>query len=478
MNTGILKNILSIGLALMMAGAGYIQAADDRRVTRYSEAELDQLLAPIALYPDVLLSQILMAATYPLEVVEAHRWVERHPGVEGDEAVDAVTDQDWDPSVKALVGFPQVLARMDDDLEWTRSIGDAYLGQEEDVVEAVQRLRDHAYTQGALAPTEHTRVYRERDIVYIEPVSTSIIHVPYYSTRHVYSNWWWPDYPPHYWGPPRGVAPESRFFWGSGVRVTPRFFFSSFHWHNRHIVLLDRDNFLGHYSGPTHLEQRYRGHQRWYHNPHHRRGILYPGYYEPVHYSIIRNSDRRYYQGWSRDSYYPWRDQHRHRNQWQRKAPDRSDRRDDRSQRGPDRRPPAAGEFDRENNSRQWAKRTNAGGKTDGDRAGDTRARGVSQPHSQDRQRIAGPYRRADNHKPPFSAGARAHAQGSWQREHTPRAKSTRSHSEGVLRRSAAGRDNSVRPGTRSAYIEPTGRGSESTHFRNSTARERLFSRR
>ena len=331
MKTGIFKFVTCIGIVLLSAVASLGYSADSQRDTRYSEAELDQMLAPVALYPDVLLSQVLMAATYPLEVVEAQRWVTQNPGLEGDAAVDAVAERDWDPSVKALVAFPQVLARMDDDLRWTQAVGDAYLGQEEDVVEAIQRLRDNAYAQGTLEPTEHTRVYREREIVYIEPVSTNIIHVPYYSTRHVYSNWWWPDYPPHYWGPPVGATLGPRFYWGSGIQVAPRFFFSAFHWHNRHIVLVDRHNYLNHYPRLNHLDQRYVGHQRWYHNPLHRRGVLYPRYYEPPHHSFIRNSDRRYYDGWSRDSYYPWRDQQRHRNDWQRQNPDTNWRRDDSS---------------------------------------------------------------------------------------------------------------------------------------------------
>ena len=96
----------------------------------YSQAELDRMLAPIALYPDALLSQILMAATYPLEVVEAARWTRSYPGLRGDEAVRAVQDRDWDPSVKSLVAFPNILQRMDENLDWTRSLGDAFLEQE------------------------------------------------------------------------------------------------------------------------------------------------------------------------------------------------------------------------------------------------------------------------------------------------------------------------------------------------------------
>ena len=98
-------------------------------VPLFSQAELDQILAPVALYPDQLLSQVLMAATYPLEVVQAARWSREHPGLQGQEAVRAVDDKAWDPSVKSLVAFPNLLARMDENLEWTRRLGDAFLAQ-------------------------------------------------------------------------------------------------------------------------------------------------------------------------------------------------------------------------------------------------------------------------------------------------------------------------------------------------------------
>src|SRR6056297_3637608 len=114
----------------------------------FSEAELDQLLAPIALYPDALLSQVLIAATYPLEIVSAARWSRDNPDLDGENAVAAVADRDWDPSVKALVAFPDLLARLDQDLEWTRNLGDAVLLQEQDVMDSIQFLRARAGRAG------------------------------------------------------------------------------------------------------------------------------------------------------------------------------------------------------------------------------------------------------------------------------------------------------------------------------------------
>jgi hypothetical protein len=195
----------------------------------FSEAELDQMLAPIALYPDVLLSQILMAATYPLEVISASRWSKENPGLEGEDAVNAASEKDWDPSVISLVGFPEVLQRMDEDLDWTRQLGDAFLAQEEDVVDSIQRLRQMAYKAGNLTTNEHLRVEREREVIIIEPADVRVVYVPYYSTRVIYGSYWhWSHYPPIYWGPPVGFYSGASFYWGRGYRISSGFYFCLF----------------------------------------------------------------------------------------------------------------------------------------------------------------------------------------------------------------------------------------------------------
>ena len=117
---------------------GQARAADDGY---FSQAELDSMLAPVALYPDSVLSHVLIAATYPLEVIQAARWSREHPGLRGEDAVDAVEYQDWDASVKALVAFPDLLQRMDEDLQWTQNLGDAFLVQEEEVIASIGRYR-------------------------------------------------------------------------------------------------------------------------------------------------------------------------------------------------------------------------------------------------------------------------------------------------------------------------------------------------
>lgn len=211
--------------------------AQERSV--FSRAELDQMLAPVALYPDALLSQILMASTYPLEVVQAARWSRANPGYRGQDAVNAVDPMDWDPSVKSLVAFPQVLAMMDERIDWTQRLGEAFLAQQAEVMDAVQALRHRAAVAGNLNSGEQLNVI-ERDGAYIiEPAQAHLVHVPYYDPTIVYGPWWWPAYPPVYWGPPAGyfVGPAyyPGLYWGSGIRISLGFFFGAFDWHHRHV---------------------------------------------------------------------------------------------------------------------------------------------------------------------------------------------------------------------------------------------------
>src|SRR5437667_5888454 len=136
-----------------------------------TQQELDQMLAPIALYPDSLLSQIFMASTYPLEVVEAARWSRTNPGLKGEEAVNAADQRDWDASVKSLAAFPQVLAMMDQQLEWPHGLGDVFIAQEPQVMETVQSLRQKAYAAGNLRSTEQADVAQHGEALAIAPAT-------------------------------------------------------------------------------------------------------------------------------------------------------------------------------------------------------------------------------------------------------------------------------------------------------------------
>jgi len=167
--------------------------------------ELEQLVAPIALYPDALLAQILMACTYPLEIVSAARWVEVNPTLQDQALEDALQTQPWDPSVKSLTAFPQVLTMMNDKLDWTQKLGDAFLAQQKDVMDAVQGLRTKAQSQGNLQTTTEQKVIVEQPagsqttIVKIEPANPQVVYVPTYNPTVVYGAWPYPAYPPYYY---------------------------------------------------------------------------------------------------------------------------------------------------------------------------------------------------------------------------------------------------------------------------------------
>ncbi len=266
-----MKRLLAVLLSLLVA----LPAAYAQERKTFPQAELDQMLAPVALYPDPLLSQVLMASTYPLEIVEAARWARANPGLQGDEAVRAVADKDWDPSVKSLLAFPDLLARMDEQLDWTRRLGDAFLAQEEQVMATVQQLRQRAQASGNLAPDERQRVVSEGGTIAIEPANPQVVYVPYYDPHVVYGPWWWSAYPPVAWAPWPGYAVvRPGFWWGVGIGITTGFFYGGFDWHHGHVKVVHAHNY---YVKPAY-PHRYAGHKpvqpgRWQHDNWHRRGV-------------------------------------------------------------------------------------------------------------------------------------------------------------------------------------------------------------
>src|SRR6478609_6914087 len=175
----------------------------------FSPAELDQILAPIALYPDSLLSQILMAAGYPLEIVEAARWLRANPNAKGDAALKAVADKSWDVAVKSLVAFPSVLSQLDEHLDWTQKIGDALIGQQQDVATSIQRLRARAAEAGNLKSgkeqTVTTQTQGSETIYAIQPTDPEVVYVPSYDPNSAYGQWPDSSYPPTYYPPPGGA---------------------------------------------------------------------------------------------------------------------------------------------------------------------------------------------------------------------------------------------------------------------------------
>lgn len=222
--------ILSGSIILTTAPTGFAQETNQNPSiptisAKPTEQQLQQLVAPIALYPDSLVAQIFAASTYPAEIVEADRWLQANPDLKGEQLAQAVNQQSWDPSVKALTEFPSVLENMDKNLSWTSSLGEAYINDEKGVMKAVQDMREKAKKAGNLKSTSQLNVTQQGKTIVIEPANPEVVYVPEYNPWIVYGapiiawpGWYW--YPGLYWTSP-GIA----FGVGFGIG-----FFGGFAW--------------------------------------------------------------------------------------------------------------------------------------------------------------------------------------------------------------------------------------------------------
>jgi uncharacterized membrane protein YgcG len=241
---------------------------------KFKKEELEQMLAPIALYPDSLLSQILMASTYPIELVEAERWMKQNKDLKGDELDRALQEKTWDSSVKSLCHFPEVLYAMSEKLDQTTKLGDAFLAQQDDVMNTIQELRRKALKEGNLKTTKEQKVVVEDDVIRIEPVEPEVIYVPIYDPFYVYGPWWYPAYPPYYWYYPPGAVIAGGFI-GFGLGIFVGIGISSWSWFDWHHHHLDIDI---HKTGRFNRFDRGRWdfeRHVWRHEPYHRRGVAY-----------------------------------------------------------------------------------------------------------------------------------------------------------------------------------------------------------
>jgi hypothetical protein len=281
----------------------------------FQPEELEQLVAPIALHPDALLAQVLMASTYPLEVVQAARFVKDNANLKGEPLNEALKKQSWDDSVKSLVTFPQVLTMMNDKLDWLQKLGDAFLAQQQDLMAAVQRLRARAQSSGQLKTTPEQNVLVEPaaavastppateaqpgasttvqvvqappTVIRIEPANPQVVAVPAYDPTIVYGAWPYPAYPPYYPYPPGYFATGALVF-GAGVAVGAALWGGA-DWHGGEVNINNNisNNFTNNVNNRT--EARARVEQRaasgsgtagqnrgtWQHNPEHRKGVQY-----------------------------------------------------------------------------------------------------------------------------------------------------------------------------------------------------------
>lgn len=270
-------------------GEGAVGAQQSAQGGTFQNDQLEQLVAPIALYPDALLAQVLMASTYPLEIVEAARWSAKNSKVTGDKLEAALKEQTWDPSVKSLCAFPDVVKRMNDNLDWVQDLGDAFLGQREALMACVQTMRRKAYDSGNLKSSKEITVTEQTDkVIVIQSAQPEVVYVPTYYPTAVYGGW---SYPSYYYPPMYPPAPAGGMFfsftagmvWGAAI-------WGDCDWGGNDVDI-DIDNY-NNFIDKTEIDARKQdlknragegrtgeggrqGKGNWQHSPEHRKGVGY-----------------------------------------------------------------------------------------------------------------------------------------------------------------------------------------------------------
>ncbi len=271
-------------IILTLAMPPWILAQESTGPAKFKQEELDQMLAPIALYPDALLGQVLIASTYPLEIVQADRWAKANKNLKGDPLTAALEKQDWDPSVKSLVNFPQVLSMMSEKLEWTQKLGDVFLAQQKEVMDTIQKLRFKAKEAGNLKTTPEQTVIVQEKVIIIEPASPQVIYVPAYDPVVVYGVWPYPAYPPYPVYPPGYVATTAAFSFAAGVAVGAAwgYAWSNCNWNHGDVnINYNQNNSINNninrdkYAQKTGQRPGQGGSGTWQHDPDHRKGVSY-----------------------------------------------------------------------------------------------------------------------------------------------------------------------------------------------------------
>ncbi|MTV16774.1 DUF3300 domain-containing protein [Bradyrhizobium elkanii] len=277
------KTLLAVVLVSVTSVAAFAQTADKPPAQTSQPAaattqpadqllkpeQLEALVAPIALYPDSLLANVLAASTYPLEVVQADRWLKERKSLKGDALKAEVDKQAWDDSVKALASTADVLAMMSDKIDWTKNLGDAVLAQQPDVMDAIQRLRSKAQANNKLVTTKQQKVsvqtQESKQVIVIEQTDPNTVYVPYYDPATVYGAWPYADYPPYYFGYPSYIgagviAAGLAFGAGWAIGRWGNYWGGGFNWGNRNVYVNHRTTNVA---------------NGWQHNPAHRQGVRY-----------------------------------------------------------------------------------------------------------------------------------------------------------------------------------------------------------
>jgi hypothetical protein len=269
----------------------YAQAAPQQGASSGQDApkipndQLDSLVAPIALYPDPLLSQVLVASTYPLEIIQLQQWMAQHKDLKGDALTTAVQKEDWDPSIQAMSVLPDAVKQLADNIKWTTDLGNAFLAQQADVMDAVQRMRMKAKNAGNLKSTEQQKVevqtVESKTVVVIQQANPQIVYVPSYNPVVVYGPPVYP-YPPIYYPPPGYYAAGVAIAFGVGIAIG-----AAYHggwgygcgWGHSSININVNNNYVSHYNRTNINNGNRVSHHNnggtWQHNPQHRGGAPY-----------------------------------------------------------------------------------------------------------------------------------------------------------------------------------------------------------
>lgn len=275
--------LLPIASALLLGAAADAAVAQDTTPAAAADtamlpmAQLEALVAPIALYPDPLLAQTLVASTYPLEIIQLQQWLAKHPDLKDKALADSVAKQPWDPSIQSMAAVPDVVKRLADDIQWTTALGNAFLAQQAEVMTAVQTLRKKAVDKGALETNEQqvvdTQVVETQTVIVVQPANPEVVYVPVYSPTVVYGPPVYP-YPPIYYPPP---PPPGAYFVAFTVGVAWRAawwggsccYAGWGHGGGNTVIINNNNHFnqINHYGG---------GNNNWQHNPSHRGGTPYP----------------------------------------------------------------------------------------------------------------------------------------------------------------------------------------------------------
>lgn len=254
--------------------------------------QLDSLVAPIALYPDPLLGQVLVASTYPLEIIQLQQWLGKHKDLKGEALAAAVEKEDWDPSIQAMAALPDAVKRLAEDIKWTTDLGNAFLAQQSDVMDAVQRMRMKANDAGNLKSNEQmnveTKVVETKTVLVIQPANPQVVYVPSYNPVVVYGPPVYP-YPPIYYPPPSYYAAGVAIAFGVGVAVGSYYrggWGYGCGWGHRTTVNINVNNrYISHYNRTNinvnrnninNVNVNRNGSSTWQHNPQHRGAAPYP----------------------------------------------------------------------------------------------------------------------------------------------------------------------------------------------------------